>query len=208
MIRSLARLTAATLVLAATAAFAIGVVLERHSEATERAAEQPPAATGPADQDSTATAGPPSPAGDTDQDQDAPRATAGHDADQDADHGGGTDADGGHEGSPAAEAAERSELVFGLDLESPALVIAAVVVSVLLAVAILTIATPWLAALIAAVMLVFTVLDVREIVHQLGESRTELAAVAVVAALLHFLAAIAATRVARSGHVHRDRTPA
>ncbi|HEX5404195.1 MAG TPA: hypothetical protein VFX16_18050 [Pseudonocardiaceae bacterium] len=193
MIRSLARLAAAALVLAATAAFAIGVVIEHHSEATEHAAERPPAATGPAAPGTAAGQG------DTDADDGQ---------DQDADHGGGTDADSGHEGSPAAEAAERSELVFGLNLESPALVAAAVVVSVLLAIAILTIATPWLAALTAAVMLAFTVLDIRELVHQFGQSHTELAAIAIVAALLHLLATVTAAHVARTGHAHRGRTTA
>lgn len=125
--------------------------------------------------------------------------------DTDADGGGGDhDADGGHEGGQATEAAGRSELVFGLNLESPALVIAAVVVSVLLAIAILTIAAPWLAAVIAAAMLALMALDIREIVHQLGESRTELAAIAVVVALLHLLAGLAAAQVARAGYIRSD----
>lgn len=253
MIRSLARLTAAGLIVLATAAFAIGVSLERHSEAAEHAVQEPPAASNPTSQvrptsltpvptsaaTSTASPSPTSTTPDTDQRSDH---DADHGGDGDADHGGDSDqdhpaattttttgaatttltpgaaagqgagdadgthdqdADGGHEdgSGQAVEAAKHSELVFGLNLESTPLVTAAVVVSLLFAAAILTLGMPWLAGVIAVAMLAFAALDVREIVHQLGESRLELAAVAIVAALLHALAAIAAAHVARTRHL-------
>jgi hypothetical protein len=264
VIRSLARLTAAVLIIVSAAAFAIGVTLERHSEAGEHPAERPVATS------SSASPSPDSPARDTDQDHQ--RATASprpHRSGQDADHGsdsggdersGGTatasptsapttpaasgtatgqggDADGGHDqgathteapragGSPgsdhdsgaghesgrapaAAEAQEHAERLFGINLESTSLVAAAVVVSVLFAAAVLTLGMPWLAGVIAAAMLAFAALDIREIVLQAGRSRPGLAAAATAVALLHLLAALAAAHVARSGPAHRSRATA
>jgi cobalamin biosynthesis Mg chelatase CobN len=228
-VRSLARLTAALLIVASAAAFAIGVAMERQSEAAEHAAEQPPATASqvPSTPTPTSTTSPTTTRRpDSDADRQAattapaaaapttgaptttnPAAAAGQ-ADSDADGGHDQDADGGHEaggeGSPAAEAAEHSELVFGLNLESTPLVVAAVVVSVLLAVAILTLGMPWVAGVIAVVMLAFAALDIREIVHQLGESRLELAAMAILVALLHVLAAVAAGYVARIAYRYRN----
>lgn len=148
------------------------------SDTTTAPAARAPAATAPATSAPAATT--------------TPGAAAGTD---------GGDADGGHDGGPATAAEEQGhpELLFGINLESTGLVTAAVVASVLFAVAILIISMPWLAAMIAAAMLAFAALDIKEIVHQLGESHTELAAVAAVAAVLHLLAALAAARVARSG---------
>lgn len=62
--------------------------------------------------------------------------------------------------------------------------------------------------MIAAAMLAFAALDIREIFHQLGRSRRDLAATAIVVALLHILAALPAARVARSGPAHRHSTTA
>jgi hypothetical protein len=153
VIRSVARLTAAVLILASAAAFAIGVAVEHHSEGAEHAAV-------------TATAG--------------------------------TDPDGGHEGADQSRPAEHSELLFGVNPESTGLVVTAVVVSVLFAAAILTIGTPWLAGLIAVLMLAFAALDVREILHQFGESHLGLALLAILVAVLHVLAAAMAVRVTRT----------
>lgn len=148
MIRSLARVAAAGLIIAAAAAFAIGAALERQSEA----AVPPPAP-------STSVAG---------------------------------------------SATEHSSArVFGINLESTGPVTATAVVSVLLAVAILTVDAPWLAVVIAVAMVAFAALDVREILHQLHAANLELAAIAVVAGLLHFLAALAAGQVVRARHDSR-----
>ena len=72
----------------------------------------------------------------------------------------------------------------------------AVVLSLLLAALILTVGSPLLAAGVAVAMLAFTALDIRELTHQLHESRPGLAALAATVALLHLLAAAAALRAA------------
>lgn len=106
----------------------------------------------------------------------------------------------GREG-PAAHAAEQnSEDMLGINPEATALVVIAVVVSLLLAALILIVGSPLAAAAVTLAMLAFTALDIREVTHQLGESRPGLAALAAAVALLHLLAAAAAlltTREAR-----------
>jgi hypothetical protein len=86
--------------------------------------------------------------------------------------------------------------------------VAAVTASVLLAGALLIIGSPWLAAGTALTMAAFTTLDIREVIHQLDESRTGLAALATAVALLHVLAAAVAITIARSALVrpHTDGT--
>lgn len=169
MIRSRARLAAAVLIVASAAAFAICISVERHADAAEHAAQSP------------TTSSPTAPA------------VAGH-GDADGGHdqvaGGG---DGADTGTAAADGtAEPATLLFGVNLESPGLVGAAVGLEILLAVAILTLATAWLPAVIALVMLGFGTLGAWEILHQLEQFRFELAAVATAVALLHVLAAVAA----------------
>lgn len=238
MIRSLARLTAAALIIVAAAVFAIGVSFERHSEAAD-AAEQPLATSSPTNQVPTTSVAPTSSstAPTTHQSDQDGGGDADHDGGSDEDHHavattarattaapattvtpgavaaqGDGDADGGQDqdtsAGQAAEAVEHSELVFGVNLESTPWVTAAVVVSVLLAAAMLTLGMPWLAGVIALAMLAFAALDIREIVHQLGESRLDLVAVAILVALLHVLAAVTAGHVARTAHIQRDGTPA
>jgi NO-binding membrane sensor protein with MHYT domain len=57
---------------------------------------------------------------------------------------------------------------------------------------ILTVGSPLVAAGVALAMLAFTVLDIREVTHQLNESHAGLAALAAAIATLHLLAAAAA----------------
>ena len=191
MIRSRARLTAAVLIIASAAAFAICILVERHADA---AAQSP------------ATSSPTAPARTTAPDADAPTSTAtlgvpagqgdpdgGHE--QVAGGGDGADSDGG-----SAATAETPTLLFGVNLESTGLVAAVVVSEVLLAVAILTLGTAWLPAVIVLVMLGFGTLGAWEILHQLEQFRFELAAVATAVALLHALAAVAAY-LARTGRI-------
>jgi hypothetical protein len=196
VIRSLARLTAALLIAAAAAAFAIGASLERRSETAEHHADRP-AATSSHASPSKDTGNDSAPDGDQHSEGNASPPPA-HDNGSDSGH-----EQGGHEGSTHEESTvpQHAERLFGINLESTALIAAVIVVSILLAAAVLTIAVPWLAWVIAAVMLAFTALDVREIIFQVTESRGGLAAVAGVVALLHLLAAFAAARVARSGPV-------
>jgi hypothetical protein len=103
--------------------------------------------------------------------------------------------------SPAAHAADQnSEDLLGIDPEASALVVIAVAVSLVLAALILTVGSPLLAVGVALAMLAFTALDIREMIHQLHESRPGLAALAAAVGLLHLLAggmAILATREAR-----------
>lgn len=99
-----------------------------------------------------------------------------------------------------------SESLLGINPESPSLVVTAVVLSVLLAVLVLTVGSGLVPVAVAAAMVVFTALDVREITHQLNESRQGLAAVAAVVALLHLLAALGAVSVIRGGRSRRQVT--
>lgn len=105
------------------------------------------------------------------------------------------------ESSAAHGAEQNSEDLLGINPEATGLVVIAVALSLLLAALILTVGSPLLAAGIALTMLAFTALDIREVTHQLHESRSGLAAFAAAIALLHLLAAAAAlltTREARS----------
>jgi hypothetical protein len=113
-----------------------------------------------------------------------------------------------------AHAAEQnSEDLLGINPEATGPVVLAVVVSLLLAALILTVGSPLLAAGVALAMLALTALDIREVTHQLHESRPGLAALAPTVALLHLLAgaaALLATRGTRSQsgrhqHARRNR---
>ena len=92
----------------------------------------------------------------------------------------------------------QSEKLFGINPEATGLVIIAVALSLLLAALILTVGSSLVPAGVAAAMLAFTVLDVREVTHQLTESRSGLAALAATVALLHLLTAVSALLMARA----------
>jgi hypothetical protein len=89
---------------------------------------------------------------------------------------------------------EASETMLGINPESTGAVAAAVIISLLLAAALWFWRTP--AVLIVAVVfaLLFVVLDLREVMHQLSEARGGLAAIALVAAVLHIGVALIAGR--------------
>jgi hypothetical protein len=103
---------------------------------------------------------------------------------------------------------ESSERLLGIDPESPGLLAVAVVVSLVLAALVWRGAAPWLLALVALVMAAFAALDVREVVHQLDESRTGLALLALLVAALHLAAAALAARAAMSARGTRARPAA
>jgi hypothetical protein len=91
---------------------------------------------------------------------------------------------------PARDEGSESEEILGIDPESAGLVAVAAVASLLLAAAV------WrspdrkaLLLLVAAAMLAFAALDIREVVHQVDENRGGLAVLAALVAVLHLAAA-------------------
>src|SRR5919202_2577430 len=89
---------------------------------------------------------------------------------------------------------ESSERLLGVDPESTGVLLLGVAVSLLLAAAVWRTGTPGLLALVAVVMAAATALDVREVVHQIGESRAGLTLLAALVAALHLAAAALAAR--------------
>jgi hypothetical protein len=101
----------------------------------------------------------------------------------------------GEAGHVGAGESHASETLLGVNPEATPLVVSAVVVSLLLAAAILAFGWPIVAAIIVLAMLAFAALDIREVLHQVTESRPGLAALAALVALLHVAALGAATVV-------------
>jgi hypothetical protein len=104
-----------------------------------------------------------------------------------------------HSATTAGETPAGEERVLGVDLESTPLIVLAVLSG--LALAALT-ATRLgrlrgLLLAVAVIALTWAVLDVREVVHQLDESHTGVALVAMSVAVLHLAAAIVSGRLAR-----------
>jgi hypothetical protein len=177
------RIITASLIVASAVAFAVGAAAERSGEHHEAR----PAA--------TAT---------------APSTDAGHDADTDTNTD--TDSDGGqapavghNDGDTSSttegavtEVGAHSEDVLGINPESTPLVLAAVIGSIALAVALLLFGSPLLAAFIGLAAAAFAALDVREVVHQFGESHSGIAALAIVVTVLHLLGAGGAFTAART----------
>jgi hypothetical protein len=101
--------------------------------------------------------------------------------------------------SPAAH--DEHETLLGIDVESTPLIILAVIAG--LGLALLAASAPGrrpaVLFTIAVVMLAWAALDVREVVHQINESRTGLAILAIAVTLLHLAAAALATLLAARG---------
>jgi hypothetical protein len=112
--------------------------------------------------------------------------------------------------SAVSEGTEGDETLFGIDPESTPLVVLAVVLSLLLAAGCWW--RPgwrWLLILTAVAMVVFAVLDVREVVHQLDESNTGLGLTALLVAVLHAAAAVTAgVLLSRTRTTEGERAPA
>lgn len=181
------------LLIASAAAFAGGVALERSQRLAEETGTHAGAATAA---ETTSTA----------------KSEAGHTETSGAEAGGETTtADPAAEttGETAATLAresgahkESSEKLLGIDPESTGLVLLALLSSLTMAALAWRIPRwPLPLALIAFAMLAFAALDVREVVHQINESRTGVALVAGIVTVLHLAAAAVATRLGR-------RTPA
>lgn len=103
-----------------------------------------------------------------------------------------------HGESSAQRAHEKnSERIFGVDIESTGLVVAAVAVSLIFAVALWlsgSVAVPFA---LAGFALVAAVFDVRELFHQIDESRTNLTVIAAVVAALHLTVVAGALNLAQ-----------
>jgi hypothetical protein len=201
------------LILTATAAFVVGVILERdesHSEAAEaparRAAESPAQRAGEG-----ATSGTISERGES-------RESAQHSASGEGGERGSENAEHGESGESAAhdqtsqssatttgaapttetpQHSEASEKLLGVNPESTGLLVIAVVASLLLAAGVWWLgASPLVSGVVAVAMAAFGALDVREVVHQARESRTGLMLLAALVAVLHLVAAAIAARAA------------
>lgn len=108
-----------------------------------------------------------------------------------------------HSEPATGETESEGEQVLGVDLESTPLIVLAVLAGLGLA----ALAASRFGRLggvllsIAAIALVWAILDVREVAHQLDESRDGLASIAMTVAVLHLAAA------AVSGHLARTKAP-
>jgi uncharacterized membrane protein AbrB (regulator of aidB expression) len=110
-----------------------------------------------------------------------------------------------HPEDVASDVDER-ETVLGVDPESTALVVLAVLAGLGLAALTLTRfgRLPGFLLAVALIALAWSALDVREVIHQIDESRTGIAIVAIGIAGLHLAAAATSGRLARVRHV-RER---
>jgi hypothetical protein len=111
-------------------------------------------------------------------------------------------AGGGGGGEPSVADHDKRETVLGVDIESTPLIILAVIAG--LALALLAASPPGrrsaVLLTIAGLMIAWAALDVRELVHQVDESRTGLALLASAVAVLHLAAAAIAARLAAREH--------
>jgi hypothetical protein len=110
--------------------------------------------------------------------------------------GEGAHADEATASTPAESAEAGRERVLGVDIESTPLIVLAVLAGLALSAAAATDLGRRRAFLLAVALiaLAWAALDVREVLHQIDESREGIAAVAVAVAVLHLLAATVAGR--------------
>ena len=104
------------------------------------------------------------------------------------------------EGAADETRSDENEAVLGVDVESTPLIVLAVLVGLALAglAAIRFGRRPGVLIAIALIALAWAALDVREVAHQLDESRTAIAVIAIVVAALHLaVALLAGTMAAR-----------
>ena len=79
----------------------------------------------------------------------------------------------------------------------------AILLSLVLAAAVIAVRSPLLLPGVALIMLAFAALDIRELTHQIHESRPGLAGLAAAVALLHLLAAATALLAWRTTRRHQ-----
>ena len=97
------------------------------------------------------------------------------------------------------ESHESDATVLGLDLESPLFVVAAILVSLGLALGVLRTRITIVLWAIAAFAVAFGILDLREAMHQVDEGRPVIAVVAIILLAMHAAMAIIAERLALMG---------
>jgi hypothetical protein len=125
----------------------------------------------------------------------------------------------GHSEVPAASVGGAGETVtehatearpFGIDVESPILVGAAIVISLLLAAAVLRSTNPVVPIAIIGFAVLFGLFDALEVSHQVGASRGGLAVIAATLAVVHMAIALLALRLVRhapEGWMGKRRSP-
>jgi hypothetical protein len=112
--------------------------------------------------------------------------------------GTGTEGSGTEAGQPATPAPEshNNEAILGINVESWPLAIAAAIVSIGIALAAWRGRQRAILFAVAVFALAFTVLDIREVIHQSSEGRTGIVILASLIALVHLAAAALAAAVA------------
>ena len=203
------------LILTATAAFVVGVVLERHDSHNE-AAETPSQRAA-----ENATSGTTSQHSESGESGAGGGESAEHKQSGENGESGGENAEHSESGESGESAtrketsvanttttgestttettqhSEASEKLLGVNPESTGLLVVAAAASLLLAAGVWFFgASPLLLGVVALAMAAFGALDVREVVHQANESRTGLMLLAALVAILHFAAAMLAARAA------------
>jgi hypothetical protein len=182
---SLLRSTLIALLLASTALFAVGVIAERSNadEHSEPASSHVGESGEPASE----------PAGAHEEGNGSSADEAGH-----------------AEGTADETHTETNEAVLGVNIESTPLIVLAVIFGLGLAAVAATrpVHLPAVLLAVAVIALAWAALDVREGVHQLDESRTGIAAVAIVVAVLHLAAALVAGAMAMRARQLDDGSPA
>ena len=108
----------------------------------------------------------------------------------------------GEKHTPAQVTEAKSEQLFGVNTESNTVIAFVVAISLLLAIGALAIRSPLILVSIAVFGLGAVAFDVREVLHQLDESRTGVATLAALIAALHLaLALLVATLAFSAGRV-------
>jgi hypothetical protein len=179
------RWTLVALLVASTALFAVGVIAERSS--TDEHSKPASAHVG----ESGEAAG--EPAGAHEEGEGSSASEAGH-----------------AEGAAGDTGTETNEAVLGVDIESTPLIVLAVIAGLGLAA---LAATPFgrrpaVLLAVALIALAWAALDVREVVHQLDESRSGIAVVALVVAVVHLTVALLAGAMAVRGRQPDGGAPA
>ena len=198
MLRNRARLLTAILLIVSAAVFTAGAIAERATTTQARAENSPAAVAGPqptlspsgtGEHDTGEPTTPPPATGADSHDHGesgTPTPSAGA---SESGHGGSAD-HGDSSGGTSHEA--QAETLLGINPEATPLIVIAIVLSLALAAAVITVASPLPLPVVALIMLAFAALDIRELTHQLHESRPGLAALAATVALLHLVAAATA----------------
>ena len=197
------RASLALLLVATAALFAVGTTIERsqrshHSESSAATTAEIPSetATTPASETSTESSGE---AGETVGSGETTTGSA-------PEAGGGADeaASGTAEVTPSETQVESSEKLFGLDPESVPAMIAAIAASLALAAAVWWRRERLWLWLTLAFGVVFAAGDIREVIHQLNESRDTVATIAAILIATHLAVAVIAGLILRQPHGHES----